>query len=139
LDIPIDASPKYRELCESIKFAIEQHGSHNTYFLYNARCVYHLTNDEEQGMIEFRFFGTVFTDAEDRRADRCQLQVTLVRETCEWLTEPIVSWFEETVSRSVVAEFDRYIAAGDLDAAKQRVEQIQAASDEHDGFLGMYL
>jgi hypothetical protein len=55
------------------------------------------------------------------------------------LTEPVVAWFETTVSRSVETEFDRYIAAGDLEQAKQRIEQIQAASDEAGGFVGMYL
>ena len=45
LDIPIDASPKYRQRCERIKDEMERHGSHNSYFLYNASCVFHLTND----------------------------------------------------------------------------------------------
>src|SRR5262249_6595021 len=45
MDIPIDASPRYRQRCENIKAAIEHHGSHNSYYLYNAQCVFHLTND----------------------------------------------------------------------------------------------
>ena len=32
-----------------------------------------------------------------------------------------------------------YLHAGDLDKAKQRIEQIQSASDDAEGFLGMYL
>ena len=79
LDIPLDASPKYRAFCERINNAIETHGSHNTYYLYNARCVYHLTNRPDHGMLEFRFDGTVFTDATDLKTDRCELQVDLVR------------------------------------------------------------
>jgi hypothetical protein len=63
----------------------------------------------------------------------------LNRETCEWLTEPVVQWFAETVPRSVAVEFDRYIEAGDLEKAKQRIEKIQAASDDAGGFVGMYL
>ena len=51
----------------------------------------------------------------------------------------VVHWFAETVSRSVAVEFDRYIDAGDLQQAKERIEQIQAASDESGGFVGMYL
>jgi hypothetical protein len=39
----------------------------------------------------------------------------------------------------VVVEFDRYIQAGDLEQTKRRVEQIQAASDDAGGFVGMYL
>ena len=62
LDIPLDASPKYRERCEQVKRAIEKHGSHNTYFLYNAACTFHLTNRENFGTLEFRFHGTVITD-----------------------------------------------------------------------------
>lgn len=139
LDIPIDASPKYRERCQRIKDAIERHGSHNTYFLYNARCTYRLTNRDDTGMLEFRFEGTVLTDAEDLHCERTDLEVELVRETCDWLTEPIVSWFTATVSRSVAVEFDRFIEAGDLDQAKLRIEQIQAASDQAGGFVGMYL
>ena len=139
LDVPIDASPTYQALCERIKQALENHGSHNTYYLYNARCVFHLANCAEIGMLEFKFEGVALTDSEDRRTEHCDLQVKLVSETCDWLTEPVVHWFAETVSRSVAVEFDRYIDAGDLQQAKERIEQIQAASDESGGFVGMYL
>lgn len=138
-DIPLDASPKYRALCERIKQAIEKHGQHNAYFLYNARCVYHLVNHDENGMLDFSFEGVVLTDSSDAATERCDLAVSLERETCDWLTEPIVAWFAETVSHSVAVEFDRYIDAGDLAEAKQRIETIQAASDEAGGFVGMYL
>lgn len=139
LDVPIDASPKYRQRCERIKSAIEQHGSHNSYYLYNARCTFHLTNDDELGMIQFRFEGTALTDTSDEVCQSCDLDVHLVRETCDWLTEPAVNWFEQTVPHSVSAEFNRYIAAGDLEQARQRIEKIQATSDEAGGFVGMYL
>ena len=140
LDIPIDASPKYRQRCERIKACIDKHGSHNSYFLYNAECTFHLTNDEDIGMVRFRFEGTMLTDADDCRAERCDLaEVELAHETCDWLTEPIVKWFAECVPHAVVVEFDRYIEAGDLDQAKQRIEKIQAASDDAGGYVGMYL
>lgn len=139
LDIPIDASPKYRARCERIKDHMQRHGTHNTYFLYNANCTYHLTNHDSVGTLVFRFEGTALTDTEDRHTQRCDLDVQLVSETCDWLTEPVVSWFAETVARSVSIEFDRYIAAGDLDQAKLRIEQIRAASDQAGGFVGMYL
>ena len=139
LDIPIDASPKYQAFCESVIAAINKHGSYNTYFLHNARCTYRLTNHEELGMIQFRFQGTVITDSEDRKTASCDLDVALVRETCSWLTEPIVQWLKETVFHSVAVEFDRYIEAGDLEQAKQRIEKLQAASDDAGGFVGMYL
>jgi len=138
-DVPIDASPKYRAFCERLKAAHEKHGSHNSYFLHNARCTYHLTNDADQGMIEFRFEGVVLTDESDRETHACDLTVEMLRETCDWLSEPIVRWFKETVSRAVAVEFDRYIAAGDLQQAKERIERIQSQADDEDGFVGMYL
>ena len=138
-DIPLDASPRYRVFCERVKAAIDKHGSFNTYYLYNAKCLYHLTNREERGMLEFRFEGTLITDAEDRRTVRGDLEVELVRETCDWLSKPIVQWFCETVVQAVSVEFDRYIEAGDLEQAKQRIQKLQAASDEAGGFVGMFL
>jgi len=139
VDIPIDASPKYRARCERILKAMEAHGTFNTYYLYNARCIYHLTNHPEHGMLEFGFEGTVMTDASDRTTERSDLQVELIRETCDWLTEPIVAWFHESVRRAVQVEFDRYIAAGDLEQAVRRIQRLQKESDQHGGFVGMYL
>lgn len=139
LKVPDDASPKYRARCERIIAAIEKHGALNTYYLYNAHCTYRLTNDEEVGMLQFRLEGTVFTDADDQHCVRSDLDVELVRETCSWLTEPVVKWFEQSIAESIVVEFNRYIQAGDLDKAKQRIEQLQATSDEAGGFVGMYL
>jgi hypothetical protein len=139
LDAPLDASPKFQEFCRRVKACIEKHGAHNTYFLYNATCVYRLTNSPEMGMIEFAFDGVAITDAADQKTDRCDLDVQLTRETCPWLTEPIVSWFAQTVQQSVTAEFDRFIAAGDLNQAKERMEKLQTKVEEQGGYLGMYL
>jgi hypothetical protein len=137
LDIPLDASPAYRERCERIKAAIAKHGSHNTYYLYDASCTFHLTNQPDLGSLEFRFEGTVLTDPEDRRTVLADLGVTLVRETCDWLTEPVVTWFRETVSKAVAAEFDRYIEAGDLAQTVKRIAALQAKADQAGGYLGM--
>jgi len=139
LDIPIDASPKYRARCERLKEALQHHGSHNTYYLYNARCVFHLTNDPNLGMIEFKFEGTVLTDDTDLKTKDCVLSVELVRETCDWLNEKIVKWFHETVPEAVQVEFDRYIAAGDLAQTKKRIEKIQQQENELGGYVGMGL
>jgi hypothetical protein len=139
LDAPIDASPKYRAFCQRIKSAIERHGTHNTYYLHNARCVYHLMNDEQDGVLEFGFEGIVFTDAHDVQCKACDLEVELRLETCDWLTEPVVKWFAETVHRAVAREFDHYIQAGDLQRAKERMEKIQKEIDEGGGYIGMYL
>ncbi len=139
LDIPLDASPKFRELCERIKAAIGRHGSHNTYFLHDAECIFHLTNQPELGLLEFRFQGTVLTDPQDRETIATDLDLTLHRETCDWLTQPVVAWFTETVSKAVMVEFNRYIAAGDLEQTKTRIAALQARADQEGGYLGMYL
>jgi len=139
LDVPLDASPGHRALVQRVKAAIKKHAAHNSYYLYRARCVYRLSNDDRVGMLEYRFEGTVMTDTDDRRADRADLQVELLSETCPWLTEPVVKWFEHTVPRSVLVEFDRFIEAGDLQQTQQRIEKLQSAADEAGGFLGMGL
>jgi hypothetical protein len=139
LDVPLDASPKFRARCERIKRAIDTHGQHNAYYLCNAHCHFHLTNDSSVGLVEFEFEGTALTDAQDEKTILCDLEVTLVRENCDWLTEPAVQWFQETVSRAVAVEFDRYIAAGDLAQTVARIAKIQAESDQALGYLGMGL
>src|SRR5262245_55765992 len=139
LDVPIDASPKYRERCERIKRAIEKHGSHNTYYLYNASCAFHLTNRENLGTLEFSFEGTVVTDSADMQAKHADVKAELVRETCDWLTAPVVEWFQQSVQYAVTAEFDRYIEAGDLERTKERVARLQAEVEKSGGHVGMYL
>ena len=139
MDIPLDASPKYRERCERIKRAIEKHGSHNTYFLYNASCVFHLTNRENFGTLEFRYEGTVITDASDMQAQHADLAVELACETCDWLTAPVVEWFQQAVQYAVCVDFDRYIDAGDLARTKERMAKLQAEIEKTGGHVGMYL
>lgn len=139
MDIPMDASPKYRARCERIKASMERHGSHNSYYLYNAGCTFHLTNQPDLGMLEFRFEGTVLTDEADLTTRLCDLEVELVRETCDWLTQPVVAWFKESVPHAVSVEFNRYISAGDLEQTKKRMEALQAKADQAGGYVGMYL
>jgi hypothetical protein len=135
----MDAPPEYEALIERVKQAAEKHGLHNSYYLHNAKCLFHLTNDEDLGMLEFRFDGTVLTDPDDQQTLRCDLHVKLQRDTCDWLTAPIVDWFTETVSQAVRVEFDRYIAAGDLEKTTERIKKLQGESDAQGGFLGMGL
>jgi len=138
-DVPLDASPAEQALCARIRRAAEVHGSHNTYYLCNARCVFHLTNHDQVGMIEFAFEGTVLTDPEDRKTVSSDLQVELRQAVCDWLTAPVVRWLSETVAQAVKVEFDRYIAAGDLEKTIQRQQRIRAESDAQGGFMGMDL
>ena len=139
LDIPIDASPAFQRRCENILAAIEKHGSHNSYYLYNAQCVYRLTNNPQVGELVFSFEGTVLTDSDDSKCISVDLEVALKSETCSWLTEPIVNWFVGTVSQAVQVEFDRYISAGDSQKARARIEKVQQMADEEGGYMGMYL
>ncbi|MEO8271598.1 MAG: hypothetical protein ABI557_17885 [Aureliella sp.] len=139
VDVPLDASPKLAAKILRVKAALEKHGSLNTYYLHNAKCTYHLTNDPQQGMMEFDFEGVVLTDQRDMQAHSCDLQIALKRETCSWLNQSIVEWLSETVQRNVLVDFNRFIAQGDLTKTLQRIEQTQQASDEAGGYVGMYL
>jgi hypothetical protein len=138
-DPPLDASPRLHDFYSRLKQAHLQHGAHNTYYLHNAHCIYRLTNAADVGMLEFEFEGVVITEADDRLTVGSDLRVALVRETCDWLTEPVVAWFRESVQHAVRVEFDRYIQAGDLERTRQRIAQLESLSDQSDGFLGMYL
>jgi hypothetical protein len=139
LDAPLDASPKLAAKLLRLKQAIETHGTHNTYYLHNANCIFHLTNTPEIGSISFRFEGTVFTDADDLKAIRTELDVSLQSETCNWLNQGVVKWLSESVHRAVVVEFDRYIAAGDLEKTRERLAKVEQSLEASKGFVGMYL
>lgn len=138
-DVPIDATEEEQALYERIKLAAEKHGVHNAYYLHNARCVFHLTNDPEFGTVHFRFEGTVLTDPDDLQTRHADVEAELVGETCEWLTQPAVDWLAETVGHAVRVEFDRYIAAGDLERTVERIERLRAETEAKRGFVGMGL
>lgn len=139
LDVPVDASPVYEQFVLRVKEAISKHGSHNTYYLHRGSCTYHLTNDPLRGEVCFKFEGVAMTDTKDRKTKSLALDITLDRETCNWLSEPFVGFLSESVQHAVVVEFDRYIEAGDLEKTEERLRKINEQSDESDGFVGMYL
>lgn len=139
IELSVEASPALEDLYHRISAAAEKHGRYNTYYLHAGACVFHLTSDPVIGALRFRFEGTVFTDAQDQETVSADLQVALVEETCDWLTSAVVDWFAETVRHAVVVEFNRYIAAGDLQKAIQRIERIQAESDARGGYVGLGL
>ena len=72
-DVPLDASPEYEAQVKRVKQAAQKHGLHNTYYLYDAKCVFHLTNDRDLGVLQFHFEGTVLTDPGDQKTLRCDL------------------------------------------------------------------
>ena len=138
LDVPVDASPKYEQFVLRVKEAMSKHGTHNTYYLHRGTCVYRLTNDANRGEIVFSFEGTVLTGARDVQTRAVDIRVEILRETCEWLNEPMVEFLSESVRQALLVEFDRYIEAGDLEKTRQRIEQMQNDGDP-DSFVGMYL
>ncbi len=139
LDAPLDASPKHRAHCERVQAAVQRHGRHNSYYLYNAHCRFQLTSDPKIGMLDFTYTGVVLTDSSDQRAGTCDLEIELARETCDWLNDPAVEFFKDTVRRAVLLEFDRYIQAGDLALTLRRLARLQSESDEAGGYMGMFL
>ncbi len=137
--VPAEASPRFRALVARMEAASRRHGIRNTYYLSAATCRFHLTNLPDIGWVEFAVEGTVITDDRDTRTVGSDLEVVLVRETCDWLTQPAVEWLTVSARRAVEAEFDRYIAAGDLERSLERLRREQADSDAAGGFLGMNL
>jgi hypothetical protein len=121
LDIPLDASPRFRAKCERIKTSLAKHGSLNTYYLHDGVCRFQLSNEPGKGLLYFVFEGMISTDEWDEHAVSSDLSIELKLETCVGVTQPVVDWFRENVARAVMSEFDRYIAAGDLGRTKQRI------------------
>jgi hypothetical protein len=139
-DLPLDdAEPEAVEFSKRLRQAVKKHGQFNTYYLYDAQCVFHLTNNEKIGMVGFRFEGTLLTDNDDQKALNADLEIELAGEVCDWLTAAAVAWLKETVAHAVRVEFDRYIQAGDLKRTIERLEKLRLESDSHGGFLGMGL
>jgi hypothetical protein len=136
---PVDAPEELIAIYRKLRVAAQKHGLHNTYYLHDGKCVFHLTNNDQVGTIEFAFAGTVLTDAADMHTVRCDLEVEMTGEVCEWLVAPVVEWFAESVREAAKVEFDHFIAAGDLGKTIERLQQLQAASDAQGGFLGAWL
>ncbi|MFM9059172.1 MAG: hypothetical protein ACKOSQ_08620 [Planctomycetaceae bacterium] len=138
-DIPLDASPGYRRRVERLQRAVGRHGTRNAYYLTDGACTFRFTNDADGGWVRFAFEGTLLTDEADARTIGSDLEIALDLETCDWLTQPAVEWLKLSAKHAVEAEFDRYIAAGDLSRALDRLAREQAASDAAGGYLGMNL
>jgi hypothetical protein len=136
VDVPLDASPAFRARCERLKQAIDAYDNRNAYFLYNTRCVYRLANSEFANVLRFTFDGTVLTDLSDCRAERADLAVELAAETCGGVPEAALEWLRGVVTRAVLVEFDRFIAAGQLSARVAELGAVESVSSVSD-FSGM--
>jgi len=139
LDVPLDASPAYEAFVLKLKAAVAKHGMHNSYYLHRAVCRYHLTNDPNNGRVEFHVEGVVLTGESDLQTRGVDLAITLGAETCPWLNEPSVEFLAESVKHAVATEFDRYIQAGDLSKTKERIDAMQEQIEKGDAFQAMYL
>ncbi|MCC6494552.1 MAG: hypothetical protein IT424_16195 [Pirellulales bacterium] len=127
LDVPLDASEALRERAARLQAAYEAYGAERTYYLYNARCVYHFANSEVEGSCRFEFEGVVCTDAGDRKCIETHVDVRLVSETCGGTPAAVAEWLMHQVQRAVAIEFDRFIAAGQLAASAAAGDAITAA------------
>jgi hypothetical protein len=136
---PVDATDELAATYAKLRAAAHKHGLHNTYYLHAGKCVFHLTNHQQIGVLEFGFSGTILTDAEDMHTLRSDLEVELTGESYDWLVRPVADWFAETVRAAVKVEFDRFIAAGDLEKTIERLQALQEASNAQGGFLGAWL
>lgn len=138
-NIPLDATDEYRAFCQRVFAAMDRHGTLNSYYLHQATCDFQLLNHPSRGRLEFEFEGTVLTNQSDLQTISADLQIELLRETCDWISEPVVEWFKQTVQKAVIVEFDRYIAQGSRDKAEQRIKKLNRQMEEGGGFIGMYL
>ncbi|MGW8256811.1 MAG: hypothetical protein ACWGMZ_04935 [Thermoguttaceae bacterium] len=138
-DPPVDATDEQRNQWNRLHTALNTHGAFNTFYLCDGRCIFHLTNHEIEGMLSFKFEGTVLTDAADQKTIGSDLQIELEEESCDWLTAAAVQWLQETTERAICVEFDRYVSAGDLQKTIDRLQQLEAEKNAHGGYLGMGL
>ena len=136
VDIPLDASPAFRARSERLQQAVSAHAGENAYFLYNTRCTYRLANSDIEGMLRFSFDGTLVTDRSDCKADRANLNVVLIAETCGGVSPAALDWLRGVIKRAVLVEFDRFIADGQL---AERIKQLGSVDSITDvaGFAGM--
>jgi hypothetical protein len=136
VDVPLDASPAFRERCERLQQAIAKYGAANTYYLYNTRCVYRLANSVIDNMLRFTFEGVVVTDRSDGKAESAELAVKLTSETCGPMSPEVLAWFSRVVERAVLIEFNHFIAAGQLAERVEDLGQVDSIADVTD-FTGM--
>ena len=138
-DVPLDdAAPEAVEFAKRVRRAVTKHGQFNTYYLYDAQCVFHLTNDEKIGMVDFRFEGTLLTDGGDLRTLDSDLEVELAGEVCDWLTGDAVAWLGNGRPRR--AHRVRSLHPGRRPAANDRAARKTPRRERRPGrFLGMGL
>jgi hypothetical protein len=136
VDIPLDASPTFRARCERLRKALDGHPGENAYYLYNTRCTYRLANSDIDNMLRFSFDGTLVTDRSDCKADRADLDIVLIAETCGGVPPAALDWLRGIVRQAVLIEFDRFISDGQLAARKHELSSLDSIATIGD-FAGM--
>ncbi len=135
--MPLDASDEQMALWRRFRAAMAKHGTANTYFLYNADCLFRLANGEG-GFARFVFEATVKTDEPDARPIDIDLACRLAESDFGSLITPDVSdFFREAMRRAVLAEFQLFIDAGNLKRALAQREHMLQEWDRNRGYVGM--
>jgi hypothetical protein len=127
VDVPLDASDEFRSRAERIKSALAEHGPDRSYFLTGAHCVFRFANSAIEGACRFEFEGIVRTDVGDRVCRETHLDVRLASDTCGGVPAEVAAWLADRVREAVRIEFDRFIAAGQLERATQTAAATLAA------------
>ncbi len=126
VDVPLDASESHRRRIEHLKRMVEEHDANRAYFLYDARCVFRMANSDVEGLLRFEFEGAVLTDAGDHKTAAVDIESSLTSNTCGEIPPAVLSWLAERVEAAVAIEFDRYIAAGQLQAREAQFDSGEA-------------
>jgi hypothetical protein len=134
--LPLDASDEQRALWRRFRAAMTKHGTANTYFLYNADCTFHFTNSES-GFVRYLFEATVRTDETDSKPTEIDLLCRLAESDFDRIGPEVNDFFRHAVERAVLAEFQRFIDAGNLKRALAQQEHILREWDRNRGFVGM--
>jgi hypothetical protein len=134
--MPLDASDEQQALWRRFRAAMAKHGTANTYFLYNADCIFKLSNGPD-GFVRFVFEATVKTDEKDERPIDIDLACRLAESDFERISPEVQNFVREAVRRAVLAEFQLFIDAGNLKRALAQREHILREWDRTRGFIGM--
>jgi hypothetical protein len=90
------------------------------------------------GYLRFVFEATVKTDEKDERPIEIDIACRLADSDFDIpMNTAVLEFFREVVRRAVIAEFQRFIDAGNLKRALAEREHILREWDRNRGFVGM--
>lgn len=132
----MDAPEEFQELCRRFVVALRKHGTAHTYYLHTATAEFRLSNGPDAS-VKFAFEGTAWTDSDDRKTTRLEIDTELIASDFDPFDPAVEQFFSQAVHRAVMAEFDRYIEAGELQKAVQRAKEAMLQSELSGGYMGM--